>query len=218
LRQYSSLGRFELGEHGENFAAAVWVLLEEARDPRRHDSENPFSALNRLTTINAWLSELTPHPIEDILVEEAPTGEVIFALKEKPFEQPIAARSLSDGTLRFAALAFAVLGSLDRQTLAIEELENGIHPTRLALLARMLEQATADDNDLQVLASTHSPAVLDVVSQTTLDDAIVIGWDTESEASHVVQMSELPELPEIRKDNRLSALQTEGWLQFAADA
>jgi AAA ATPase domain len=31
LRQYSALGRFQLGEHGENFAAVVWDLVTDAR-------------------------------------------------------------------------------------------------------------------------------------------------------------------------------------------
>jgi predicted ATPase len=216
LRQYSALGRFELGEHGENFAAIVWNLLGDADSSRSHaDDSDAKEAADRYDAIVAWLSELTPHPVTRVEAQPAPTGEVIFALKESPFDQSITARSLSDGTLRFAALAFALLAFGGRRTLLIEEVENGINPARLNLLVRMLEQTAAETKDVQVLASTHSPTVLDYASERTLNGSIVIGWDVEAQASHVERMGAL--LRKVDGVERLSDLQVEGWLQFAAD-
>lgn len=40
LRQYSPLGRFHLGEHGENFAAVSWQLIEMARGTTRTRTRN----------------------------------------------------------------------------------------------------------------------------------------------------------------------------------
>ena len=74
----------------------------------------------------------------------SPTSDAILALKEEPFAEPLTARSLSDGTLRFAALTFAVFGTEGRQTLVVEELENGIHPARLRVaLTRVSKEARA---------------------------------------------------------------------------
>lgn len=215
LRQYSPLGRFELGEHGENFAAVVYGLIEQVGHNGGDGQETgELSANDRIRAIVSWLSELTPRPVTSISASLSPTSEVIFALKEEPFEKSITARSLSDGTLRFAALALALLGFSGRRTLVIEELENGINPTRLQLLLRMIEQTVSEHQDAQVIASTHSPTVLEFASSSTLEGSLVLGWDEEGLASRVERMGTL-----LKKagDARLSDLQAEGWLQFAAD-
>ncbi len=227
LRQYSPLGRTELGEHGENFAAIVWQLKRDARpvivnrrqpggevEAVRHQNQE---AVGRLEAITGWLGELTPRAIVSIDTQSAPTGEVIFAVKEEPFQQKVTAPSLSDGTLRFAALALATVGSTGRQTLVVEELENGINPARLALLVRMVEQAASLDSNVQVIASTHSPAVLEYASDGTIKASTVIGWDYEQMASKPARLSMLPNLESARKQRSLGELQSEGWLQLAAE-
>lgn len=231
LRQYSPLGRSDLGEHGENFAAALWELVndaegkhpvhvrertggEESRFQTR--SDNP-EAHDRLDAINAWLTELTPVPIETVKTIQAPTGEVIFAVKEAGFGRDIAAPSLSDGTLRFAALTLAAVGAQGRQTLVVEELENGISPSRLNLLVRMLEQTAESSPEIQVIASTHSPAVLDDAAEQTRRHSVVFGWDSETMSSRPIAISRLPSLDDVLADRSLGDLQAEGWLQLAAD-
>lgn len=228
LRQYSALGRSDLGEHGENFGAVVWNLVNDAtrkRFVRRTGADGEFrlermdappEALQRLEAINAWLGEVTPIPIDSIETVQAPTGEVIFAVREAGYGHLIAAPSLSDGTLRFAALALAAVGAEGRQTLVVEEVENGISPSRLSLLIRMLEQ-TAGVDEVQVIASTHSPAVLDYASTETIDDSVVIGWDHDNVCSTPISLRNLPALQSALNDRTLGELQAEGWLQLAAE-
>ena len=233
LRQYSPLGRFDLGEHGENFSAVVWALQEEAETSMnrrlRDDNGNEgviltkySDAPKRWEAVCRWLSELTPRPITQVETISAPTGEVIFAVREDPYADPIPAPSLSDGTLRFAALALAAIGIQGRRTLAIEEIENGINPTRLSLLIRMLEQAAepakrGQDSDVQVIASTHSPSILDYASAETIKNSIIIGWDSDHMSSHPMKVADLPSFGEISTRRTLGELQAEGWLQAAAD-
>jgi predicted ATPase len=235
LRQYSPLGRFELGEHGENFAAVVWRLEQDSRRliTRRVRDENgeltrvtgpDTQALDRFQAISAWLSELTPRPIVSIDAIQSPTGEAIFAVREEPYEKAIPAPSLSDGTLRFAALTLAAIGARGRSTLVIEEIENGINPTRLSLLIKMLEQAAElppksqeAETRVQVIASTHSPSILDYASRRTIRDSVVIGWDHDHMSSHPVGISDLPDFSKIATNRTLGELQAEGWLQVAAD-
>ncbi len=249
LREYSPLGRSELGEHGENFAAVVWQLLQDVRIAEqrrrlrdresavRHDlGSSEVTRLDlradtkggarddalreselRLSAIRRWLSELTPRAVTDLSVVRAPTGEAIFALEEDGHGEPIPARSLSDGTLRFSALTFAALGMTGRQTLIIEELENGINPVRLSLLIRMLEQTTESSPDVQVIASTHAPGLLDYASKSTAENAIVIGWNAAKNCSHPVRLADMPGLSTLTDNKTLGDLQAEGWLQLAAD-
>src|SRR5262249_4418881 len=223
LRQYSPLGRFTMGEHGENLAALAWYLtplaagLEEAQ-PDDEARAAQKGAAERLSAIKSWLSKLTPKPIEDVTVETAPTGEVIFALAEEPFDRILNARSLSDGTLRFAALAFALLGSPERQIYVVEELENGINTSRLRLLVRMISADTrASRGRLQVITTTHSPTLLEVAEQGIIKNMLYVSWDSQQAASHVNKLSDLaPE--QLIEERRLGELLTEGYLQIAAEA
>lgn len=234
LRQYSPLGRFELGEHGENFAAAVWDLEQDStthfsRRVRTEDNKEVLveardaQAVARWEAMCRWVSELTPRPISQIETISAPTGEVIFAVREEPYAEPVPAPSLSDGTLRFAAFALASIAARGRRTLAIEEIENGINPTRLSLLIRMLEQAAAEpvkrtqESDVQVIASTHSPSILDFASPKTVRNSVVIGWDNDNLSSHPVRIADLPSFTEASHNRTPGELQAEGWLQAAAD-
>ncbi|MBI2925326.1 MAG: AAA family ATPase [Verrucomicrobia bacterium] len=100
------------------------------------------------------------------------------------------ARALSDGTLRF--LALAVLES-DRQAgglLCFEEPENGIHPRRIPAMVRLLQEIATDtespcdeNNPLrQVIINTHSPAVVLQVPEDTLMMAELV------EGLRVIQM------------------------------
>lgn len=215
LRQYSALGQFSMGEHGENFAALVWMLDQESQWDDGDPSED---ARQRLAAIQNWLSELTPHPVSQVRPEEAPTGEVIFALREHPFDQALTARSLSDGTLRFAALTFEVLGVGGRRTLVIEEVENGINPARLVLLVRLLQTASETEPGLQVIASTHAPGILDYASESVLSDSVFIGWDAETQGSCAIPLMSIPSLEEVRPFSSMGDLQSEGWFQAAMEA
>jgi hypothetical protein len=224
LRQYAPLGRFTMGEHGENLAARAWLLAEFARQATHDDSSNVTelpevvrNAPDRLSAIKSWLSELTPRPVADVLVESAPTGEVIFALLEQPFDRPLNARSLSDGTLRFAALAFALLSDTESHIYVVEELENGINTSRLGLLLRMISTATnTSEGQLQVITTTHSPTLLEVAERGIINNMLYVSWDSEESASRVDNIADLaPE--ELIAERRLGELLTEGYLQVSAD-
>jgi predicted ATPase len=89
-----------------------------------------------------------------------------------------AARALSDGTLRFLALAILKMDPEARGLLCFEEPENGIHPERISAMLNLLKDLAVDaddavdpDNPLrQVIVNTHSPAVVGLVDD---DDLLV---------------------------------------------
>lgn len=89
---------------------------------------------------------------------------------------PHVARSLSDGTLRFLALAVLEASSMPPSLLCLEEPENGIHPRRIPAMLRLLRDLAVDpeepvdhDNPLrQVIVNTHSPQVVAEVPHDSL--------------------------------------------------
>ncbi|MCP4653962.1 MAG: AAA family ATPase [bacterium] len=88
------------------------------------------------------------------------------------------ARSLSDGTLRFLALAILENDPTAQGVLCLEEPENGIHPERIPAMLHLLrdiavetEGSVGRENPLrQVIVNTHSPAV---VGQVRDEDLLV---------------------------------------------
>ncbi len=88
------------------------------------------------------------------------------------------ARALSDGTLRFLALAVLELDPRVNGLICLEEPENGIHPARIPAMLRLLQDIAVDvddpvgpDNPLrQVIINTHAPAVVNQVP----DDSLIV--------------------------------------------
>ncbi len=91
-------------------------------------------------------------------------GEVELSLMQG--QTPIPARVLSEGTLRILGL-LALGGAKESPSLlGFEEPENGIHPDRLDLVVLLLKTLTSDDT--QVIATTHSPTLLDLIPGESL--------------------------------------------------
>jgi hypothetical protein len=87
-----------------------------------------------------------------------------------------AANALSDGTLRFLALAVLEQDPEVQGVLCLEEPENGIHPARIPAIIKLLQDIAMDVNEKvdaenplrQVIVNTHSPVVVQQVPEDTL--------------------------------------------------
>jgi predicted ATPase len=89
--------------------------------------------------------------------------------KHRNSDQYFGAAALSDGTLRFMALATLFLQpkELRPSTIILDEPELGLHPKAIVLLAALIKQAASH---CQVILSTQSPILLDHFSP---EDVIV---------------------------------------------
>lgn len=91
---------------------------------------------------------------------------------------PYAASSLSDGTLRFLALAIMSCDDENAGLLCMEEPENGIHPERIEAMLHLVTQLADTDFSFtgekekttirQVIINTHSPLVVGAVENDDL--------------------------------------------------
>lgn len=82
---------------------------------------------------------------------------------------PFTAAHLSDGTLRFIALATALLQPYPPSTIIIDEPELGLHPYALDVLAGLFSEAS---ERMQVIVATQSPAF---VSNAEPEEILIVG-------------------------------------------
>ena len=198
LRKYSQAHQIQrMGEHGENFAALVRTLCQ---DPKSKDAY--------LT----WLKQLRPTEVDDVGTLSGAVGEPLFMLKEsgKEFPAPV----LSDGTLRFAAIAAAFFQPDMPGIMTIEEIENGIHAGRVRLLVELL-RGRASGGEPQIMATTHSPIVLAWLQEAEYKTTFFCRREEESGESRICSLPEIPHFAEVIRKQPISDLFAEGWLESA---
>jgi predicted ATPase len=96
----------------------------------------------------------------------------------------------------------------------LEEIENGIHPSRLRLLTEMLRQLSSRTGPgPQVFASTHSPVVLAWLTEEDLKHTFLCTRNDDTGASSVRSLASVPRFREIIRDHPAGELFTEGWME-----
>ena len=158
-----------------------------------------------------FVRDLPEQDISDIQFLEGPRKEVMVKLEEsfggkKQFRE---AAVLSDGTLRVIAVAAALLSAPIGSTVVVEEIDNGVHPSRAKTLLANIERI-AREKKLVVLLTSHNPALLDALPLTAIPDTVFCYRDPQQGDSRLVRLSELPDYPELVAQGPLGRLVTEG--------
>jgi len=198
MRRSSLPGQAVLGDRGENLSSVLQAICQADEGKR---------------TLLSWLQELTPMDAADFDFVPDLQGHITLTIKEKN-GQKTSAYSASDGTLRFLAMAAALLGAEAARFYFFEELDNGIHPTRLSLLLQLIEQRVGDSH-IQVIATTHSPPLLRLLSPESLEHASLVYRLVEEPAAHVVRLVDLPEARRVLREQDMARLLESGWLEDA---
>ena len=113
-------------------------------------------------------------------------------VKLKSQERPVPLKSLGDGAIRLFGVALALANSQDG-FLLIDEAENGIHHSVQPDFWKMVMK-TANKNNVQVLATTHSWDCVAGFAQAARDseevDGVLIRLERNDEGIRVVEYSE----------------------------
>ena len=121
------------------------------------DAEDVFAM------ITSRLSDLIP--VKRVRIAQDEVRQLLSLELEDPEGLTLRAGAISDGTLRFLALAVLAEAPDEPVVLCMEEPENGIHPGNLPAMDRLLRDIAVDanepvgiDNPLrQMIVATHSP-------------------------------------------------------------
>ncbi len=118
---------------------------------------------------------------------------------------------LSDGTLRVLAIAAALLCAPKGATVVIEEVDNGVHPSRAKqLLKTMREQA--EKRGIRLLLSTHNPALMDALPDDALADVVFCYRDPKKGDSRLTRLADLSDYAGLVAQGPLGELVTNGIL------
>lgn len=108
---------------------------------------------------------------DDFLLDVTAFGQarkVNLSWRQKGSDYPMQPYHLSDGTIRFICLATALLQPDPPSTIIIDEPELGLHPSAIALLAELVQNAATRT---QLILATQSAAFIDHFS---IEDVVVV--------------------------------------------
>ncbi len=169
LRKPDSLNaKPHLESDGAHIAATLYHLANHIW-PQQHGLDGAAA----YQTVTNKLAELV-QDIRGIEVERDDKRDLLTLYGIFKNGDRLPTRSLSDGTLRFLALAVLEMDPQANRIICLEEPENGIHPDRIQDMIRLLKDIAVDPscpNDetnplRQVIINTHSPLVV-----ANVDDA-----------------------------------------------
>ncbi len=200
MRKPSTPGQLILSDRGENLSSVLQAIC---------GTPELKSALSH------WIQELTPMDVVDFEFVPDAAGKVLVHLVEANGNK-ISANSASDGTLRFLGMLAALLGPKPAKFFFLEEIDTGIHPSRLALLMDLLEQQ-AKNKGIQIVATTHSPQVLRLIKPENLKYATLAYRLRGSPETRLKSLPEIPHLMEVIAKSDLARLHESSWMENAME-
>lgn len=204
MRSYSPLSS-ELLSDASNIAGVLAALLEE---------EKTYIE----TTLSMYVTHFPERDIRRVWAE--PVGRLgsdamLYCEESWADDEPpmvIDARGMSDGTLRFLAIVTALLTRPEGSQLVIEEVDNGLHPSRAELLLKMLKELGAK-RKIDILVTTHNPALLDALGLKMVPFVVVAHRDTQTGGSKLTSLDDIRHLPKLLASGSVGDLATQGTLE-----
>ncbi|CAD5955518.1 hypothetical protein NO976_02908 [Planktothrix agardhii] len=204
MRDYSPLSKI-LEQDGSNIAGVLADLPEAEKEKIEQ-------------TLLSYLSQLPEGDLQRVWAE--PVGrlgsDAMLYCEEKWGEnqEPLLldARGMSDGTLRFLAILTALLTRPEGSLIVIEEVDNGLHPSRAGLLLKMLKEIGKKRN-IDILVTTHNPALMDELTPDFIPFVMVVYRDQDTGESQLIPLDEIENLPKLMASGSLGKITQQGLLE-----
>jgi len=222
MRDFSFLADKRLGGDGANLSSVLYRLWYRGMDKFTYellvdlpeDERDGLQANFERQEILSFIQSLPEQDIQGLSFLTGPRSDVMVQLvesfggKQREYEAAL----LSDGTLRVLAIAAAMLSAPEGSLVVIEEIDNGVHPSRARHLLERI-QTVAERRKLRVLLSTHNPAMLDALPDKAVPDVVFCYRDPVEGDSRLVRLGSLPDAPELLLQDTLGHLMTTGALE-----
>ena len=198
MRGYARISDCELRVDCENISSVMREMCRE-RDKKQE-----------LLDI---IGELPENEVLDIEFIETQVDDVIFALKEKYINstEVVDARKLSDGTLRCMAVIVAALVSVPGSMLIMEEVDNGIHQTRVEKLMDSLLKI-GKKRGIDIIVTTHNAMLMNQYKKEQLVGVSIVYRENEKGTSKIVSFVDIDTFPALLATGGLGNAMTDNRL------
>ncbi len=179
----------KLSTTGDNLVNVIYYLKEQ----------QPTQLTNIINALKKQVPRLEKIDIDKI------NGKLLLKVKDKPFQESVVAKYVSDGTLIMLAYLTMLLDPSPPQLIGIEEPENHFHPR---LLGELAEECRIASERTQLIVTTHSPYF---VNELRPEEVRVLYRDEEgyTKARTTANMQGIKEL--INEGAKLGYLWIEGY-------
>lgn len=204
MRNYATLSE-TLNSDASNIAGVLASLSQNKRNSVE-------------STLTSYLQQLPEGDIKRVWTERVgkfASDAMLYCEENWDGKTPqlLDARGMSDGTLRFLAIVAALLTCKEGSLLVIEEIDNGLHPSRADTLVDMLRTLGARRN-IDVIVTTHNPALLNALGPEMVPFISVTHRDP-SGASAITLLEDIDALPKLMAGGPLGRIVSEGRLESA---
>jgi len=134
--------------------------------------------------------------------EEWKNGETIL----------IDTHTMSDGTLHFLAILVALLTRPEGSQIVIEDVDNGLHPSRIGLLFKIIKDI-GEQRNIDILVTTHNPALLDNLGPEMIPYVEIVHRNVETGTSQITLLEDIDKLPKLLASGTLGRITMQGKLE-----
>ncbi|MEM9220542.1 MAG: AAA family ATPase [Cyanobacteria bacterium P01_F01_bin.150] len=182
-----------LSETGDNLPNVIQYLKEQHAE--------------RLDEILTTLADRIPR-LESVNAEMMQDGRLLLQIKDVPFQKPILAKFVSDGTLKMLAYLTVLNDPEPPQLIGIEEPENHLHPR---LLPELAEECRTASGQSQLMVTTHSPYFIDALRP----EELWVLYRDQDGFTQAKRSDDMPGISEfISEGATLGNLWMEGYFEF----
>lgn len=209
MRGYEPLAE-QLEPDARNIAGVLAALPE----PRRQVIED---------TLTRYLNQLPERDIRRVYAETVGKfGADAMLYCDEQWQagsEPtvVDARGMSDGSLRLLAILVALLTRPEGSLLVVEEVGNGLHPSRAQLLLGMLREEAARRR-VDVIVTTHNPTLLDAMGTEMVPFITVAHRDLATGSSELTLLEDLDDLPKLLAQGTVGRLSSRGLIEASLQA
>ena len=204
MRSYSSVSH-QLADDAANIAGVLAALSDEKKSSVESTLSNYIVHLPEQDMRKVWAET----------VGRLNTDAMLYCEESWASDKPpmvIDARGMSDGTLRFLAIVTAILTRPEGSQLVIEEVDNGLHPSRAELLLKMLKELGAK-RKIDILVTTHNPALLNALEPEMIPFVVVAHRDAQTGESKLTPLDDIQRLPKLLASGHVGDLATQGVIE-----
>lgn len=196
MRNYAQLSE-KLTPDAKNIAGVLAALDDKEREEVEHQ-------------LTEYLRPLPEKDINRVFVEKIGRfkSDAMLYCEEKWTEDKffeVDARGMSDGTLRFLAIITAILLGKKNNLLIIEEVDNGLHPSRAKDLVLVLKELSAL-KQIDILCTTHNPTLINSLGNEMIPFISCVKRNNETGCSEIELLEDISNLPKYMATSSIGDL------------